>query len=84
MKNKIEYYVACRRDDEYHWLWTHRHYKKQKSSRWQKLNSEIDNIEEIIKTHQYTCEAWPDNDDYHFSHTFNVEIKKIVTITEII
>lgn len=84
MKNKIQYYVACRRDDEYHRLWTYRHYKKQKSSRWQKLNSEIDNIEEIIKTHQYTCEAWPDNDDYHFSHTFNVEIKKIVTITEII
>ena len=37
MKNKIQYYVACRRDDEYHWLWTHRHYKKQKSSKHNKV-----------------------------------------------
>lgn len=82
-KEKIQYYVACKKDDENKWLWTHRHYRKPKSSRWQKLDPKIDNIEEIIKTKQYTCKCYPDNDPYHISHTFNVDIKTITTLTEI-
>ena len=82
-KEKIQYYVACKKDDENKWLWTCRHNKKPKSSRWQKLDKKQDNIEEIIKTKQYTCECYPDNDSCHFSHTFNIDIKTITTLTEI-
>jgi hypothetical protein len=79
MKKRVEYYVACKPDDENIEWWRSRRYKRVEAPKWEKLDSKEDNIDEIIKTHQYTCETWPDNDDFHISITYNVDIKKVTS-----
>lgn len=79
MKKRIEYYVSCKKDDKNFKCWIKRKYKRVEAPIWEKLDQKEDNINEIIKTHQYTCETWPDNDDYHIPITYNVDIKKVTS-----
>lgn len=76
---KVEYYVTCKPDDKELKIWNRRNYKRIEAPKWERLDPKKDNIEEIIKTHQYTRETWPDNDDYHVPITYNVDIKKVTT-----
>lgn len=78
---KIEYFVKCI-DDKNYQLWRRRCFKKQFAPLWEKLNFKYDNIEEIIKTHKYKYDTYPDNDCFHEIIEYTVEIKKITTITE--
>lgn len=78
---KIEYFVKCVNDENYQ-VWKRRYFKKQFAPLWEKLDSGYDNIEEIIKTHKYKYDTYPDNDCFHTVIEYTVEIKKITTITE--
>lgn len=80
MKQKIEYYVTPIDGSGVSGWWRHRRYKRINAPKWEKLKDK-DNIEEILKTHRYTFDFYPDNDDFHQEIEFNVIIKKI-TITE--
>jgi hypothetical protein len=82
--NKIEYFVKCINYDENYQLWRHRYFKKQFAPLWEKLNPEYDNIEEIIKTHKYKYDTYPDNDCFHIVIEYTVEIKKVTTIIELL
>jgi len=78
---KIEYFVKCVNNDNFQ-LWKRRHFKQINAPLWEKLNPERDNIEEIIKTHKYKYDTYPDNDSFHKIIEYTVEIKKVITITE--
>ena len=78
---KIEYFVKCINDDNLS-LWKRRYFKCFSAPLWEKLNSKLDNIEEIVKTHKYKYDTYPDNDCFHITIEYNVEIKKITTSIE--
>lgn len=80
---KIEYFVKCSNDSNFN-LWKRRYYKRITAPLWEKLNPEKDNINEIIKTHKYKYDTYPDSDDFHNIVEYNVEIKKVTTIIEYI
>jgi len=63
-------------------LWKHRNFKRISAPSWEKLNPKYDNIEEIIKTHKYKYDTYPDNDSFHEIYEYTVKIKKVTTITE--
>jgi hypothetical protein len=78
---KIEYFVKCINDNNLD-VWKHRYFKRSNAPLWEKLNPEKDNIEEIIKTHKYKYDTYPDNDCFHEMIEYTVEVKKVTTIIE--
>lgn len=82
-KIKEEYYVRCVNEEQLLW-WKSRYYKKIYAPVWEKLDPKRDNINEIIKTHIYSFDTYPDNDDFHIVVNYDVEIKRIEKIEEII
>ena len=80
---ETKYFVKCINDSKLQ-LWRHRYFKRQFAPLWEKLDPEKDNIEEIIKTHKYKYDTYPDNDCFHTIIEYTVEIKKVITTTEYI
>ena len=80
---ETKYFVRCINDSNLQW-WKSRYFKRQSAPLWEKLNPEKDDIEEIIKTHKYKYDTYPDNDCYHTVVEYTVEIKKVTTTTEYI
>lgn len=80
----IKYYVSCCKNDVNRALWLHRNHKSIKATEWQEIDEEKDDVEEIIRTHKYVFETFPDNDDFHLPVEYNVDIKKITITSEIL
>lgn len=80
---KVEYYVTPVDNSEISEWWGCRYYKRIRAPKWEKLKDK-DNIEEILKTHRYTFDFYPDNDDFHEEVEFDVIIKKVTTILEFV
>ncbi len=56
-------------------LWYSRQYKTRKAPAWHKLKkSEIENV---LKTHKYTMDIYPQNDDTCINYTFDVKVMKV-------
>lgn len=85
VNKKVEYYVRPVADASIIYWWPHRYHKRISAPSWEKLK-DTDNIGEILKTHKYTFDFYPDNDDFHEEVEFDVIIKKITktTITEFV
>lgn len=83
MKQKIEYYVTPIDGSEVSEWWRSRYYKRISAPKWEKLKDE-DDIEKILKTHRYSFDFYPDNDDFHQEIEFDVIVKKITTTENII
>lgn len=80
---EIKYFVRCINDSNLQ-LWRHRYFKQQSAPLWEELDPKRDNIKEIIKTHKYKYDTYPDNDCFHTIIEYTVEIKKVITIIEYI
>jgi len=76
---KVEYFVKCINDENLD-VWKCRYFKRINAPLWEKLNPQKDNISEIIRTHRYKYDTYPDNDCTHGIIEYTVEIKKVITV----
>lgn len=81
--SSVTYYVRPKRWQGLEKWWKSRRFKRISSPGWEKL-TENDNIEEILKTHRYRYDFYPDNDSFHRVILFFVDIKKVTITTEFV